>query len=511
MQGIPAVKAVWQGQLVAEFTGAIPEEQARQFVDELVKATTGGAVPGADDEEAGAPEDPRLDAAEAALERGDLAAAEAAYQAILDAEPDHPEASLALRQVQLFRRADEAGPDALAAAEAAPDDVAAQTRAADFLLGTGNVQEAFDLLLAVVRRTAGEDRDQVRKHLVELFAVVGDEDPRVARPAGSSPSRCSDGGPGVGLDADVAVPDTVDEAAPEQVDQLEAGQVGLAEHGGVVAVREQELDALVEVAGGDLHGADQPLVDAGGVPAGEADGRTQGVLVVDRPAELVAHGERVGDRDGGHDGEVAQFVGRASEVGLVVADHVAVGAVDEIPVRGGAVGRGAAEGLDGRAVERRPEDLVELAVPELRQRRPDQVGQLPVGRVALVPEVVVLGELDLRERTVGTEAVAAGLRPAVVALLEGRDTVEVGAVSRLRTCAGADGIAQQEVAPQQFVELRRTDAGARSSPSATHRVQLPARQSAWVSTAIDARGPPTRAWTACPNSSAITNSGTNCP
>ena len=179
VQGIPAVKAVWQGQLVAEFNGAIPEEQARQFVDELVKATTGGAVPGEDGEAPAEAEDPRLDAAEAALETGDLAAAEEAYRAILDAEPDHPEASLALKQVQLFRRADEAGPDALAAAEAAPDDVTAQTRAADFLLGTGNVQEAFDHLLGVVRRTAGEERDQARKHLVELFAVVGDDDPRV--------------------------------------------------------------------------------------------------------------------------------------------------------------------------------------------------------------------------------------------------------------------------------------------------------------------------------------------
>jgi len=179
VQGIPAVKAVWQGQLVAEFTGAIPEEQARQFVQELVSATTGGVVPGAEGDAPAEVEDARLDAAEAALERGDLEAAEAAYRAILDAEPDHPEASLALRQVQLFRRADEAGPDALAAAEAAPDDVTAQTRAADFLLGTGNVQEAFDHLLAVVRRTAGEDRDQARKHLVELFAVVGDDDPRV--------------------------------------------------------------------------------------------------------------------------------------------------------------------------------------------------------------------------------------------------------------------------------------------------------------------------------------------
>jgi putative thioredoxin len=178
VQGIPAVKAVWQGQLVAEFSGAIPEEQARQFVTELVRATTGGGLEDGDAEEPVA-EDERLDAAEAALERGDLVAAEAAYQAILDAEPDHPEASLALRQVQLFRRADEAGPDALAAADAAPDDVAAQTRAADFLLGTGNIEAAFDRLLDVVRRSAGEDRDLARTHLVELFAVVGDEDPRV--------------------------------------------------------------------------------------------------------------------------------------------------------------------------------------------------------------------------------------------------------------------------------------------------------------------------------------------
>jgi putative thioredoxin len=177
VQGIPAVKAVWQGQLVAEFTGAIPEEQARQFITELVKAT-GGEAPGGDGADEFA-EDPRLDAAEAALERGDLAAAEAAYQAILDVEPDHPDAGLALKQVQLFRRAEEAGPDALEAADAAPDDVDAQARAADFLLGTGNVEAAFERMLAVVRRTAGDDRDRARTHLVELFGIVGDADPRV--------------------------------------------------------------------------------------------------------------------------------------------------------------------------------------------------------------------------------------------------------------------------------------------------------------------------------------------
>jgi putative thioredoxin len=177
VQGIPAVKAVWQGQLVAEFTGAIPEPDARAFVTELVRATTGGgAAPGGEEQP---PDDPRLDAAEAALDRGDLAAAEAAYQAILDEQPDHPDAGLALRQVQLFRRAEQAGPDALAAADAAPDDVTAQLRAADFLLGTGQVDAAFDRLIDLVRRTAGEDRDRAREHLVELFAIVGDLDPRV--------------------------------------------------------------------------------------------------------------------------------------------------------------------------------------------------------------------------------------------------------------------------------------------------------------------------------------------
>ena len=97
VQGIPAVKAVWQGQLVAEFTGAIPEEQARQFVDRAGEGhhrRRGARGPRRTPRRA---DDPRLDAAEAALEQGDLAGAEAAYRAILDAEPDHPEAALALR------------------------------------------------------------------------------------------------------------------------------------------------------------------------------------------------------------------------------------------------------------------------------------------------------------------------------------------------------------------------------------------------------------------------------
>jgi putative thioredoxin len=42
------------------------------------------------------------------------------------------------------------------------------------------VEGAFGRLLDVVRRTAGEDRDTARRHLVELFGLVGDDDPRVS-------------------------------------------------------------------------------------------------------------------------------------------------------------------------------------------------------------------------------------------------------------------------------------------------------------------------------------------
>src|SRR4051812_14596147 len=79
VQGIPAVKAVWQGQLVAEFTGAIPEEQARQFVGELGRATTGGAGPGGGAGRGAAPGSPRMDDAGGAPQPGGLDSAAAAY------------------------------------------------------------------------------------------------------------------------------------------------------------------------------------------------------------------------------------------------------------------------------------------------------------------------------------------------------------------------------------------------------------------------------------------------
>ena len=68
----------------------------------------------------------------------------------------------------------------LKAAQAAPDDVAAQTLAADVEVLMGDAERAYARLVDLVRRTSGEDREAVRKHLVSLFTVAGPDDPTVA-------------------------------------------------------------------------------------------------------------------------------------------------------------------------------------------------------------------------------------------------------------------------------------------------------------------------------------------
>jgi putative thioredoxin len=172
VQGIPMVVAVVGGQLVEGFTGVLPEAQVRQYIDAVLKA--GGVA-------VEAPEDPRLDAADDALMTGDLDEAEAAYRKILAESPADAAAESGLAQVELYRRITGVGAaKALADAAANPDDIAAQERAADIEVLSGQAPEAYSRLVALVRRTSGEDREAVRKHLLSLFSVAGPEDPAVA-------------------------------------------------------------------------------------------------------------------------------------------------------------------------------------------------------------------------------------------------------------------------------------------------------------------------------------------
>ncbi len=225
VQSIPMVVAVLGGQLVDGFLGAMPEAQVRQWISQVLavaekmgmQLAEGSAVDVDDeaDEEAsdgdarasavpnrpaapgqgapaaggygpggpgGAPMPPAYAEARAAMERGDLDAAAQAFEQELKESPGDPVAKTGLAQVNLIRRVSSYD-QARSRQEAAehPDDVAAQARVADIDLASGRVDEAFDRLLGVVRRTSGEERDQARVHLVSLFEILPPRDPHVNR------------------------------------------------------------------------------------------------------------------------------------------------------------------------------------------------------------------------------------------------------------------------------------------------------------------------------------------
>ena len=209
VQSIPMVVAVLGGQLVDGFLGAMPEAQVRQWISQVLEVAekmgiqlTGPAAGEAEADETGedtetsaaagtsaaegipaAPAAPPAFAeARAAMERGDMDGAAQAFERELAKSPGDPIAKTGLAQVNLIRRVSSYD-QARARKDAAerPDDVQAQSQVADIDLASGKIEEAFDRLLGVVRRTSGAERDQARVHLVGLFEILPPRDPRVAK------------------------------------------------------------------------------------------------------------------------------------------------------------------------------------------------------------------------------------------------------------------------------------------------------------------------------------------
>jgi putative thioredoxin len=188
VQAVPTVFAVINGQLLPGFQGVLPDDELREFIRAVLAAgqeagLAGGTVPDDDIAPTQAvpeePDDPRLAAAEDALERGDYTQAAQRYQDILDVEPANAQVAMALRQVRLFERIDSLDPAVAAGADATPDDLQAQLAAADFAFAANDATAAFDRLLALLARSGAADRETLRERLLEYFELLGSDDPRV--------------------------------------------------------------------------------------------------------------------------------------------------------------------------------------------------------------------------------------------------------------------------------------------------------------------------------------------
>ncbi len=187
-QSIPMVVAIVGGQMVDAFLGAMPEAQVRQWLDQVLAAAGQLGVQGAPRDGAEPGEDafddlpPALAAARDAMEEGDLDAAAGALEKALADTPADSLAKSWLAQVNLMRRVSSADPAAVTREAAAhPEDVGAQLLAADFEMASGDAERAFDRILAVVKRTSGDDRNKARLHLLELFEVLSPDDERLKK------------------------------------------------------------------------------------------------------------------------------------------------------------------------------------------------------------------------------------------------------------------------------------------------------------------------------------------
>jgi putative thioredoxin len=189
LQAVPTVIALINGQLAPLFQGVLPKDQVQAAIDQLLKAAVtngmvGRAEPVGSDEPPtveSEPADPRFAAADAAMQRGDFEAARDEFDKLLQANPNDAEAQAGKAQAGLFARAGLLDPKSTLAAADDSDDMDIQLAAADAEMITGQAEAAFTRLLGLITRLSGEQRNQARVRLLELFETLGNSDERVLK------------------------------------------------------------------------------------------------------------------------------------------------------------------------------------------------------------------------------------------------------------------------------------------------------------------------------------------
>ena len=185
---VPTVVALIAGQPVPLFQGAIPADQLRELLDQLLElaarnGVTGRLAPRDADAQLAEPEETEVErAAREALERGDYAAAEKAYDHAIAQSPADADLKVARAQIRMLGRMDGKDPRALLAAADAPGaGVEDQLAGADAALALGDVNVALGRALEAVRSHSGEERETARLRLLELFDIIGSSAPEVTR------------------------------------------------------------------------------------------------------------------------------------------------------------------------------------------------------------------------------------------------------------------------------------------------------------------------------------------
>ena len=163
IQGIPAVKAFRDGEVVSEFVGAEPPAAVEAFFDALVP-TPADRLAGAGDEAS------LLEALELEPTRSDAALSLAR---ILHGRGEAEEALALLERVSGDFEA-----DGLAARIRLAEDADEELRLALRAIDEGRLEEGLDVLLAGLAASEDGRREEIRKAVVGTLAELGQGDPR---------------------------------------------------------------------------------------------------------------------------------------------------------------------------------------------------------------------------------------------------------------------------------------------------------------------------------------------
>jgi putative thioredoxin len=175
-KAVPYAVAIIAEQMVPLFEQSYPEAQVRMVMDKVLTLAAEQGIGQAPVEQMEAEEIEALEA----LEAGNYVAAEAAYKKWLSRKPAENLAKLGLAQTQLLMRTEGLELNNVIDQSALnPSDIALQLKAADVEIVNGGVEAAFARLIHAVRATSGDERTKVKDHLLNLFALVDQSDPRL--------------------------------------------------------------------------------------------------------------------------------------------------------------------------------------------------------------------------------------------------------------------------------------------------------------------------------------------
>ena len=201
VRGIPSVKAMVDGKIVNEFTGALPESAVRDWLDKIIPSPAeelrreAQRMVDADDLDGALQKlaeasrlDPnnevvRVDSAEILLAQGHADEAQRLLDSLRDPDILKDARVLQLKaQVRLaeMKEVGESEASLAAAVDADGNDLGARLKLANVLIAANRPAEGMDQLLEIVRRDRKFKDDIGRKTLLDVFNLLGGQGELVA-------------------------------------------------------------------------------------------------------------------------------------------------------------------------------------------------------------------------------------------------------------------------------------------------------------------------------------------